>query len=99
MKRAFQIDRTRYPFAPRFLEVEGGRMHYVDEGRGQPVVMVHGTPTWSFLYRHFIAELATTHRVIAVDHLGFGLSDKPEAADYRPEAHAENLRTLIERLD
>lgn len=74
-------------------------MHYVDEGDGDPLVMVHGTPTWSFLYRHLIRELSRDHRVIAVDHLGFGLSDKPAHGDYRPQALAHDLAAVIERLD
>jgi haloalkane dehalogenase len=80
------------------MEVDGGRMHYLDEGEGPAIVLVHGTPTWSFLYRHLIRDLAEAHRVIAPDHLGFGLSDKPESLDYRPESQARNLATLIERL-
>jgi pimeloyl-ACP methyl ester carboxylesterase len=92
------VDRTMYPFRPHHLEVEGGRLHYVDEGEGPPVVLVHGTPVWSFVYRRLIADLSTTHRVVAPDHLGFGLSDKPADADYRPAAHARNLERLIEAL-
>jgi pimeloyl-ACP methyl ester carboxylesterase len=92
------VDRTMYPFRPHHLEVEGGRLHYVDEGEGPPVVLVHGTPVWSFVYRHLIADLSRTHRVVAPDHLGFGLSDKPAEADYRPAAHARNLERLIEAL-
>jgi pimeloyl-ACP methyl ester carboxylesterase len=100
MNRAtLAVDPSLYPFQSHFLELEGGRMHYVDEGSGPVVVMVHGTPTWSFLYRHLIASLATTHRVIAIDHLGFGLSDKPAGADYRPAALAANLEALIQRLE
>ena len=93
------LDRTEYPFAPHYAEVGGGRMHYVDEGAGPAVVLVHGTPTWSFLWRRLIAELSTTHRVIAPDHIGFGLSDKPAGWSYRPADHARNLSTLLERLD
>ena len=92
------IDRTVYPFQSRFLDVDGGRMHYVDEGSGPAVVMVHGTPTWSFLYRHLITTLSRSHRVIAPDHIGFGLSEKPAGWSYRPEDHARNLATLIDRL-
>jgi haloalkane dehalogenase len=73
-------------------------MHYVDEGTGPVIVMVHGTPTWSFLYRHLIRELSQGHRVVAIDHLGFGLSDRPAHWSYRPEDHARNLELLIERL-
>jgi len=92
------VDRSVYPFQSRYIDVDGGRMHYVDEGAGLPLVMVHGTPTWSFLYRHLIAELSQSYRVIAPDHIGFGLSEKPERWSYRPEDHARNLTTLIERL-
>jgi haloalkane dehalogenase len=70
----YRIDRELYPFEPHYLEVEGGRVHYVDEGRGPALVMEHGTPTWSFLYRHLIRDLSRTHRVVAMDNLGFGLS-------------------------
>lgn len=93
------LDRGAYPFEPRYLEVPGGRMHYVDEGRGAPIMMVHGTPAWSFVYRHLIRELSRDYRVIAVDHLGFGLSDKPAHGAYRPQDLARNLRMLIERLE
>lgn len=96
--RACWLDRGLYPFHSRWLDVGPGRMHYVDEGQGPLVVMVHGTPTWSFLYRHLIAKLAKDHRVIAVDNLGFGLSDKPHGWTYRPEDHARNLKALIDRL-
>ncbi len=93
------VDRKLYPFESRYLDVGGGRMHYIDEGQGRVIVMVHGTPTWSFLYRHLIRDLSRDHRVIAMDHLGFGLSDRPEGGSYRPADHARNLATLIEQLD
>ena len=92
------VDRELYPFRPHHLETPDGRMHYVDEGTGPAVLLVHGTPTWSFLYRDVIRELSRDHRVVAPDHLGFGLSDKPAAAPYRPEDHAARLALLIERL-
>lgn len=92
------VDRAAYPFADRFLDVDGGRMHYVDEGQGEPILFVHGTPAWSFLYRHLIADLARDHRCVAPDHIGFGISDKPAAWAYSVEAHARNLATLVERL-
>ncbi len=66
-------------------------MHYLDEGQGDPVVMVHGNPTWSYEYRHMILKLLSTHRCIVPDHLGFGLSDKPLDWDYLPIHHAEYL--------
>lgn len=92
------VDRSMYPFAPHYLDTDEGRLHYVDEGEGAVVVLVHGTPVWSFLYRDLIRDLSRDHRVIAVDHLGFGLSDKPAGAGYRPKDHARRLELLIERL-
>lgn len=92
------LDRTEYPFAPRSFETADGRMHYVDEGEGAPILLVHGTPTWSFLYRSLIRDLFRDHRVIAPDHLGFGLSGKPREAPYRPADHARRLEALVEHL-
>lgn len=87
-----------YPFAPHFLPLPAGRLHYLDEGQGDPVVMVHGTPAWSFLYRLFVRELAPSHRCIVPDHLGFGLSEKPADFAYTPAAHADNLTRLLDHL-
>jgi haloalkane dehalogenase len=74
-------------------------MHYVDEGRGDVFVLVHGTPTWSFEWRHVIRALSPTHRCIAPDHLGFGLSERPRAAPYTPEWHAANFAEFMDGLD
>ncbi len=74
-------------------------MSYVDEGEGEPIVMVHGNPTWSFEFRSVINHFSTTHRCIAPDHIGFGLSDKPSDWDYLPQQHAENLERMLESLD
>lgn len=98
MSRPAWLDARQYPFVSRFLELPAGRLHYVDEGEGPALVMVHGIPTWSFLYRHLIRALAPRYRCIAPDHLGFGLSDKPADWSYRPPDHAANLAALIERL-
>lgn len=92
------LDHNEYPFASHFLELDAERMHYVDEGHGSPIVFVHGTPVWSFLYRNQIKALSASYRCIAPDHLGFGLSDKPVGWGYRPSDHARNLATLIGRL-
>lgn len=92
------LDRTEYPFESHSLPVNDGRMHYIDVGQGAPIVFVHGTPTWSFLYRHLISDLARDHRCIAADNLGFGLSDKPAAADYSFAAHTRNLTSLVDHL-
>ena len=93
------LDREAYPFAPHYATLPAGRMHYVDEGQGEPVVFVHGTPAWSFLYRAQIKALAGRYRCIAPDHLGFGLSDKPPHWDYHPARQAENLERLLDGLD
>jgi haloalkane dehalogenase len=92
------IDRNEYPFASHYFETPAGKLHYVDEGKGQPVVMLHGNPTWSFLYRNLIKQLSPHYRCIAPDHIGFGLSDKPVDWSYLPEEHAKNLAALIEHL-
>ena len=89
-----------FPFAHHFFDSPMGAMHYVDEGEGEPVLMLHGNPSWSFLYRAFIPEIAKTHRAIAPDHVGFGLSDKPEdEAGYTLTAHIDNLEALVLSLD
>ena len=81
-----------------FVELRTGRMHYVDEGEGPVVVFVHGTPTWSFEWRHVIRALSPQFRCIAPDHLGFGLSERPPEARYTPEWHAANFAEFVERL-
>ncbi|HUL72111.1 MAG TPA: alpha/beta fold hydrolase [Vicinamibacterales bacterium] len=92
------LDLQAYPFAPRYLDLGAGWMHYVDEGRGMPVLFVHGTPTWSFEFRHLIRALSPHVRCIAPDHLGFGLSERPTRFAYTPEAHANVLREFVIRL-
>ena len=101
MEKADWVDRELFPFEARFLETRFGRVHYVDEGPrdGEVVLLVHGTPSWSFEYRHLIPVLARTRRVIAVDHLGFGQSARPANFAYTPEAHTEVLREVIDRLE
>lgn len=74
-------------------------MHYVEEGQGETIVFVHGTPTWSFLYRDFIKVLSKDYHCIAIDHLGFGLSEKPSSMPGTPEWHARNLSEFINKLD
>jgi haloalkane dehalogenase len=91
--------RAAYPWKGAFLEVPGGRLHYVDEGQGDPVLMLHGNPTWSFYWRNLIQELSPRYRCIAPDHLGHGLSDKPRDWSYRLSDHIDNVVRLIEALD
>lgn len=92
------VDRQAYPFQSRYQPLSAGEMHYVDEGGGDPVLLVHGTPTWSFEYRHLINALSKHHRCIAPDHLGFGLSERPAGFAYTPEAHAAALGEFVDRL-
>lgn len=92
------VDREEYPFHTFYYNTPNGKMHFVDEGKGDPVVMIHGNPVWSFVYRKVIKQLSGNYRCIAPDHLGFGLSDKPENWDYLPVNHAQNLELLLNEL-
>jgi haloalkane dehalogenase len=87
---------AQYPFGSRYVQVCGHRMHYVDEGAGETILLLHGNPTWSYLYRHIIAGLSDAHRCVAPDLLGFGLSDKPAQADYSMRAHAMRLEAFVQ---
>ena len=88
-----------YPFTSRFLELDGLRYHYLDEGHGAPVLMVHGNPTWSFYYRDLISALRGDRRVVVPDHIGCGMSDKPQEYPYQLRQHIDNLERLVLSLD
>lgn len=91
-----------YPFAPHFHELpDGNHLHYVDEGprAAEPLLFVHGNPTWSFYWRKLIQAFSKDHRCVAIDHLGCGFSDKPADWSYRLSDHVANLEHLIETLD
>jgi len=88
-----------YPFRSQFFELDGQRYHYLDEGNGETLLCVHGNPTWSFAWRNLVKDLSRDHRVIAVDHIGCGLSDKPQEYEYTLARHTTNLQALIARLD
>jgi len=90
-----------YPFAPHYHETGGHRLHYVDEGSGDPVLMVHGNPSWSFLYRDLIQELQRDHRTVAPDHIGCGRSDKPgdDSYEYTLDSRVADLDSLVQKLD
>jgi haloalkane dehalogenase len=92
------LDRAAYPFSSRWAEIDGARMHYIDEGQGPTLLMVHGTPTWSFLYRHLVTGLRDRFRCVVPDHLGFGLSDKPAGDAYRPQDQARRLAAFVQAL-
>lgn len=93
--------RALYPFESRFVEVDGHRYHYLDEGQGPVLLLVHGNPTWTFLWRDVIKGLRDRYRVIAVDHIGCGLSDKPspDQYPYTLARRIEDLRRFVEQLD
>lgn len=89
-----------FPYTPKYWDRDGLKLAYIDEGRGDPVVMVHGNPTWSFYYRELIDELRRDHRCIALDHIGCGRSDKPTADryDYTLDSRVEDLDGLLKHL-
>jgi haloalkane dehalogenase len=90
---------SEYPFQSRWLDLGAYRLHYFDEGRGDPLLMVHGNPTWSFLWRHLARELRFDYRPIAMDHIGCGLSDKPRNLTYTLPVHVAHVVRLIDHLD
>jgi haloalkane dehalogenase len=92
------LDRREYPFESKYFQTPAGKMHYIDEGKGKPIVMVHGNPGWSFEFRNIIKEMSKAYRCIAIDHIGFGLSDKPESFDYLPSSHARNFELFMDSL-
>ena len=89
-----------YAFEPHYLDHDGLRMHYLDEGTGAPVLLLHGEPTWSYLYRKTIPPLLEAGRVVAPDYFGFGRSDKPVERDwYTFDRHVESIERLVDELD
>jgi haloalkane dehalogenase len=88
-----------YPFQDHYVDVAGCRVHYVDEGSGPPLLLLHGNPTWSFLYRDIVGGLRDRYRCIAVDHPGFGLSTAASGYGFTPAEHADVLEQLVLRLD
>ena len=89
-----------YPFPSHFLDLNGIQYHYLDEGAGEPIVMLHGNPTWSFYYRRLVLALRDQYRVIVPDHVGCGLSDKPDDSRYRYTlaSRVRDLEALLDHL-
>ena len=89
------------PFKTNYLDRNGQKYHYVNEGQGEPVVMVHGNPSWSFYYRNLVTSLRSSHQCIVPDHIGCGLSDKPgdKDYDYTLKQRIDDLEALLEHLD
>ncbi|NJN18071.1 MAG: alpha/beta fold hydrolase [Oscillochloris sp.] len=90
--------RALYPFRTTQIATPGGALSYVDEGNGPAVLMLHGNPTWSFYYRRLITALAPQHRVIVPDHIGCGLSARPQKYSYRLRDHIDNIERLVDQL-
>ncbi len=91
--------RDLYPFESRFIELGPHRMHYLDEGQGETLLMLHGNPTWSFYYRNLVKGLRSQYRCVVPDHIGCGLSDKPQEYNYTLSQHIDNLAVLVDRLN
>ena len=98
MQMDFSPDTNLFPFEARWFDGAGPRVHYVDEGKGTPVVMFHGNPTWSFLYRKVIQELKGEFRCIAMDYPGFGMSERPANYGYTSAEHAQVIGKLVDHL-
>ncbi|MBC7712710.1 MAG: alpha/beta fold hydrolase [Rhizobacter sp.] len=90
--------KNEYPFNPHFNQVGKDKLHYIDEGTGEVIFMLHGNPTWSFFYRNLAKHFSKTNRVVVPDHIGCGLSDKPQDYEYTLENHIENTVSLIKKL-
>lgn len=96
----FEVDRELFPFESRFLELENGiRVHYVDEGKGPTILMLHGNPSWSFLYRKMILALRNSYRCIALDYPGFGLTEAPPDYGFTPGEHSEIVEKFVAGLE
>jgi haloalkane dehalogenase len=93
-------DLPGFAFPPRYLESRHGRIHYAEQGQGEPVLCLHGEPSWAYLYRHLLAALSPRCRALAMDFIGFGRSDKlPDPGDYSFQLHRDTLAEFIEVLD
>jgi cis-3-alkyl-4-acyloxetan-2-one decarboxylase len=90
----------RYPFKSNYLDIDGLKYHYLDEGNGEPVVMVHGNPTWSYYYRNLVLSLRDSYRTIVPDHIGCGYSDKPDDSryNYTLDSRVNDLERLLDHL-
>ena len=92
------LDRSLFPFTSRFAEIDGNTVHYIDEGRGPVLLLLHGNPTWSFLYRHIVRTLSAHFRCIALDYPGFGLSTPSPGYGFLPREHSDVVQKLVEHL-
>lgn len=98
MQRSFAVSQQEYPFTDHWFAYRNGNIHYVDEGKGTAVLLLHGNPTWSYLYRNIIKELRGSCRLIALDYAGFGMSKAPSDYQFTPQEQAEMLESFINKL-
>lgn len=98
LAQPFDIPQNLFPVQHRFLEVDGARIHYVDESAGDVLLLLHGNPTWSFLYRKIIAAVRPDFRCVALDLPGYGLSDAAPGYDFTPREHSVVLEHFADRL-
>jgi pimeloyl-ACP methyl ester carboxylesterase len=89
------LNKSEYPFTSTYFTINEQQLHYIDEGKGETLLFVHGTPSWSFDYRNIIKKLKENYRCVAIDHIGFGLSDKPRQYDYSTQNHSRTLEKFI----
>jgi haloalkane dehalogenase len=94
----FAVPRELFDVEHRFLDLEGARIHYVDEGVGEAILLLHGNPAWSFLYRKIIAGLKDEFRCVALDYPGYGLSSAPAGYRFTPREHTAVLERFVDRL-
>ena len=92
------LDRTLFPFTSRVLNIEGNSIHYIDEGSGPTLLLLHGNPTWSFLYRHIVQTLSSHFRCIALDYPGFGLSIAKSGYRFLPREHSDVVEKFVDHL-
>jgi len=98
MERPFEVDPVEYPFADHWLSYADGHVHYVDEGSGPAVLLLHGNPTWSYIYRDIIKELRGECRLLAIDLPGFGMSKAPSGYGFTSREHADVVSDFVARL-
>jgi haloalkane dehalogenase len=97
-QRPVWVPSDLYPFTDRWIEIKGNLVHYIDEGAGPPLLLLHGNPSWSFAYRGVIRRLSGSFRCVALDYPGFGMSVARGTFDYRPASHAQIVDSFVERL-
>ena len=98
MTLAFPVPRELFDVEHRFLDLDGARIHYVDEGVGEAILLLHGNPAWSFLYRKIIARLKDEFRCVALDYPGYGMSSAPGGYRFTPREHSAVLERFVDRL-